>query len=104
MSAPDRRHAISVARRFQSLDGSWIRDEMAGALLHDVGKVESGLGVLGRVVATIAGPRTERFRRYHDHERVGADMLAAAGSPTVTVDLVLGRGRAAAALAEADNI
>ncbi len=104
MSVPDRRHAINVTRRFASLDGSWERDEMAGALLHDVGKVQSGLGTFGRVVATIAGPRTKRFRRYHDHERLGAEMLTAAGSSAVTIELVLGRGRAAAALAEADNI
>ena len=57
---------------------------MAGALLHDVGKLESGLGTLARVVATIVGPRTARFRRYHDHERIGADLLVAAGSTPVT--------------------
>ena len=38
------------------------RDEMAAALLHDVGKVECGLGTFGRVAATVVGPRTQRFR------------------------------------------
>lgn len=104
MPVSDRRHSIAVARRFESLGDSWTRDEMAGVLLHDVGKAAAGLGTFGRVVATIAGPRTARFRRYHDHERLGADMLAAAGSSAVTVDLMRGRGRAAAALIEADNI
>jgi putative nucleotidyltransferase with HDIG domain len=104
MTVSDRRHSIAVARRFESLGESWTRDEVAGALLHDVGKAAAGLGTFGRVVATIAGPRTARFRRYHDHERLGADMLAAAGSSAVTVDLMLGRGRAAAALIEADNV
>jgi hypothetical protein len=41
---------------------------------------------------------------YHDHERIGADMLIAAGSSPLTIDLVRGIGRAAAALAEADDI
>ena len=62
----------------------------AGALLHDVGKVESGLGVTGRVVATVVGPRTRRFRLYHDHEEIGAGMAADAGSDSVTVALIAG--------------
>ena len=33
------RHSIAVARRFES-SGSATRDEIAGALLHDVGKIE----------------------------------------------------------------
>ena len=67
----------------------WTRDEMAGALLHDVGKLDSGPRHGRRVVATIVGPRTRRFRRYHDHERIGADMLARGRvRPTITVDLV----------------
>jgi putative nucleotidyltransferase with HDIG domain len=103
LGAPDRRHAITVARRFASM-ATWSRDQMAGALLHDIGKLDSHLGTTGRVVATIVGPRTARFRLYHDHERIGADMLVEAGSSPVTVDLVRGHGPAAAALAEADRI
>jgi hypothetical protein len=104
MSAPDRRHSIVVARRFESLGEHWSREEMAAALLHDVGKLDCGLGTFGRAAATIIGPRTDRFRRYRDHERIGADMLAAAGSAEVTIELVRGHGRAVAALAEADHI
>jgi hypothetical protein len=104
MSPPDRRHAITVARRFESLGESWSRDEVAGALLHDIGKLDSGLGTLARVAATVIGPRTRRFRSYHDHELLGSELVAAAGSSSVTIELLLGRGRAAAALAEADNI
>jgi hypothetical protein len=103
MTAADRRHSILVARRFES-NGSWSREEMAGALLHDVGKLESGLGTAGRVVATVVGPRTARFRRYHDHEQIGAAMLTAVGSSSITTDLICGRGRAAAALEAADQI
>ncbi|MEY2583755.1 MAG: hypothetical protein QOE09_3604 [Ilumatobacteraceae bacterium] len=105
MGAADRRHSIVVARRFENLAGDeWTRDEIAGALLHDIGKLDADIGTFSRVVATVVGPRTARFRSYHDHERIGAEMLAAAGSSAVTVDLVIGKGRAAAALAEADNI
>lgn len=108
LSAVDRRHAIAVARRFEAAgrmrELEWTRDEMAGALLHDIGKLDSSLGTAGRVAATVLGPRTARFRRYHDHERLGADMLVGAGSTPLTVDLVRGIGRAAAALAEADHV
>ena len=103
MSVADRRHSIAVARRFET-SGEWSPDEVAGALLHDVGKLDSGLGTISRVVATIIGPRTERFRRYHDHEQIGAEMLDAAGSSDITVELVRGQGRAAAALLAADDI
>jgi len=84
--------------------GQWTREEMAGALLHDIGKLESGLGTWMRVAATVVGPHTERFRMYHDHEEIGADMLTTAGSAEVTVDLLRGNGRASSALMAADNI
>lgn len=104
MTTVDRRHSIEVARRFAALRPDATRSELAGALLHDVGKIESGLGTWGRVVATVVGPRTARFRSYHDHERIGADWLAAAGSDPATVELVRGRGPAAADLQRADDL
>ena len=104
MSVVDRRHSIAVARRFAERRQEATREEVAGALLHDVGKTEAGLGTFGRVVATIVGPRTRRFRAYHDHERLGADMLADAGSDPVTVALVRGDGAAADALRAADDV
>jgi hypothetical protein len=100
----DRRHAIDVARRFLVLRDGATRDEMAGALLHDVGKVESRLGTWGRVVATVVGPRTRRFRTYHDHEAIGARWLEDAGSPSATVEVVLRRGPAASDLETADDL
>ena len=104
MPVADRRHAIEVARRFADRRPDASRAEMAGALLHDVGKVASGLGTFGRVVATLVGPRTARLRTYHDHERLGADALAAAGSEPTTVALVRRQGPAAQALHEADDV
>ena len=88
----DRRHSIRVARRFVARVPDAGAEIVAGALLHDIGKVRCRLGVFGRVVATLVGPRTERFRCYHDHERVGADMLAELGSDPLTVELVAGEG------------
>src|SRR5207302_4822189 len=48
MSGADRRHAVGVARGVPE-------SVVPAALLHDVGKVSSGLGTYGRVVATVAG-------------------------------------------------
>jgi hypothetical protein len=103
MSVVDRRHAIEVARRFEALRPAATRDEMAGALLHDVGKIEAGLGTIGRVIATLVGPRTGRFRTYHDHEAIGARWLAEQGSPPETVAMLRRQGPAAPALAQADH-
>ena len=103
MSVADRRHSIHVARRFEPM-GHWTREEMAGALLHDIGKLESDLGTWARVAATVVGPRTKRFRLYYDHETIGADMLTAAGSAPATIYLLLGIGRAVPSLRAADDV
>ena len=45
MSAADRRHAVVVARRADATLGTAAtREVLAAALLHDVGKIDSGLG------------------------------------------------------------
>ena len=95
MSNQDRRHAIVVARRFeQARAGRAGRAELAGALLHDVGKVAAGLGTFGRVLATLTPPGLRRGRGaiYHDHEAIGARWCAQAGSDPLTVALVAGEG------------
>jgi HD domain len=103
MPNADRRHALEVSRRFLELRADATREEIAGALLHDVGKVQSGLGTWRRVLATVVGPRTRRFRQYHDHEQIGANMAAQAGADPATVALIRGDGPAAADLRASDN-
>lgn len=85
MAAHDQRHSIEVARRFIDLCPEASRDHIAAALLHDIGKVESHLGVLGRVVATIVGSRGKKFRVYHDHELIGLRLCRTAGSSAETL-------------------
>ena len=55
MAVQDRRHSILVARRFLELCEAPVREEVAAALLHDVGKLASGLGTFRRVLATVIG-------------------------------------------------
>lgn len=103
MSNQDRRHSAKVARRFLAARLTASRGEVAGALLHDVGKIECRLGTWGRVLASIVGPRTERFRLYHDHERIGSVLAEQAGSDAVTVDLIGERGPAYPTLKSCDR-
>ena len=113
MSGPDRRHAAGVARDtvtdLASDGGPAVpRPVVAAALLHDVGKVESGLGTWSRAVVTVvamvagrprvaawsplpgAGPVRRRSLRaaagrYVTHDRAGAALLRQAGSDPLTV-------------------
>lgn len=63
---------------------------LRAALLHDVGKRNARLGVLGRVAASmlikLGLPLTKRFKLYRDHGPVGAADLEAAGSPSLVVE------------------
>ena len=93
MSGPDRRHAVAVARRVDDRLRGANRPVLAAALLHDVGKVDSGLGTPVRVVATLAGvvggdrvrSSDGRIGRYLRHPEIGANLLNAAGSDELTV-------------------
>jgi hypothetical protein len=91
MSGPDRRHAVAVAKRVEAALGAQATPPvLAAALLHDVGKVESGFGLPGRVVATVAGltgrrELTPRVAQYLRHDELGAGLLELAGSDPLTV-------------------
>jgi hypothetical protein len=103
MSNVDRKHSTKVARRFVAARPEATRPEMAGALLHDVGKIECGLGTFGRVAASVVGRRGRRFTTYHDHERIGSELAADAGSDPATVELIAERGPAYTTLKQCDR-
>ena len=88
MSHPDRRHAVGVGRDVvRRLGSDATRPVLAAALLHDVGKLDAGLGTFARVAATLVDRRDGdgRFARYRRHDELGAAMLTAAGSDALTV-------------------
>lgn len=101
MDGPDRRHSVRVALEVERrLEHQATLPILAAALLHDVGKIDAGLGTWGRVVATmsakVAGADTARlwikskgFTRkvglYLLHPEIGADMLELVGSDPLTV-------------------
>ncbi len=101
MSGPDQRHAVEVARdALVRLGGSADREVVAAALLHDVGKVESGFGTFARVGITLAaivagrerlssvpqgaGAVRHRVADYLTHDRIGGRLLRDAGSAPLT--------------------
>lgn len=94
----DRRHSIGVARRVQAAladtEYAGAPEWLEAALLHDVGKLDARLGVLGRVGATLAGSAaghdmaeawstkrgiTRRFGLYLRHAELGASRIRVAG-------------------------
>ena len=103
LSNQDRRHSIAVAQRFVEDRPDATVPEIAGALLHDVGKIECRLGTFGRVAGTLIGRRGKRFSAYHDHEAIGAEMAANVGSEVVTVELIAGLGPAIKSLNRSDH-
>ena len=86
MSAADRSHALRSARCPALVSDA----QRVAAALHDVGKIQAGLGTAARVGATLTGaflPRVLRGRwaDYRDHPRLGAALLRDAGSAKLTV-------------------
>jgi hypothetical protein len=93
----DRRHSAEAARHVQAAlaggphagDSRWP----ACALLHDIGKLAAGLGISGRVLATLVDRATggavadweehrglrRRIALYLRHPELGADMVRLAG-------------------------
>ncbi len=101
-SSTDRYHTFFAARRVElelandttlaDDDTRWV---IAAALLHDIGKLDSNLGTLGRVAATLVGlvmPATalgnwcqkrglrKRISSYLNHAEIGAELLQNAQS------------------------
>jgi putative nucleotidyltransferase with HDIG domain len=92
-AAIDQRHAYEVARRTEQALGPDI-SALTAALLHDVGKRHSRAGVIGRSLATITDtlrlPLTADWRRYRDHEQLGAKELAERGADPLAVAFAAG--------------
>ncbi len=101
MSNPDQRHAVRVARRVEEAYGGLIDPAvpadvaLVAALMHDIGKVEAGLGTYGRTIATVSGlvggldlaeiwqektGFTRKVGLYLRYTIIGAEMLELAGS------------------------
>jgi hypothetical protein len=85
--AADQRHGYNAALKVAGAGGS--SELVVAALMHDVGKSRSRLGVLGRTWATVlmalGAPMSGRLSRYRDHGELGAMDLEQVGAPVVAV-------------------
>jgi hypothetical protein len=102
----DQRHSYDIAKRFVALRPQASRDEIAGALLHDIGKIEASLGTFARVIATVLPLPTRRFSAYRDHQKRGAQLLKMIGCSETAIALVAGfpDSEALRALGQADDV
>jgi len=84
----DQRHGLKAAKAVLGA-APGRRDLARACLLHDVGKSEARLGVVGRTAATIAAllhlPRTARMQAYLDHADRGANHLSQVGAEELVV-------------------
>ena len=84
----DQRHGLEAARYVRARNG---RPELVvAALVHDLGKHQARLGVVGRVVASVLGrlglPAPGRLGVYLDHPALGAAELQALGLAGLPLD------------------
>ena len=110
----DQRHAYEVAQRVRT-STNHNQAAVTAALLHDVGKRHSNAGPLGRSLATILDslhlPLPADWRRYRDHEALGAADLQRLGADSLAIAFARGRREEAEsidadiwqALVDADN-
>ena len=85
----DQRHGLDSARRVGSLRPG-RRDLIRAALLHDIGKRHSRLGVFGRSLASflakLGRPVRGNRRQYLNHEALGAEDLSRLGAEEIVVE------------------
>lgn len=84
----DQRHGLEGARRvLRRRPGE--RTLARAALLHDVGKRQANLGIVGRSLAAgvrLFGISPRRWRPYYDHARRGAEALRRSGAEELVVE------------------
>lgn len=99
MSNPDQRHAVEVAQAVLTQLPDARPEIVAAGFLHDVGKIESGLGTPARVMATLfwavapdrladrwldRGTPLRELAQYRRHPELGEQLLVDAGAHEIT--------------------
>lgn len=105
-STADQRHALESALSVESSLPGRV-DLTRAALLHDIGKRHSRLGLIGRSLASLwsklGGQGRGRWALYLDHGRLGAEELAGSGAEQVVVDFARSHhGSRPASISQAD--
>lgn len=91
-SSADQRHGFHSASMVVSFEKT-RPDVIVAALMHDVGKRHSRLGLMGRSLTSLfillRLPLTVRMRLYRDHGIVAARELGRLGAPSLAIDFAL---------------
>ena len=103
----DQRHGLESARTVAALCPDDRRDLVRAALLHDIGKRHSRLGVIGRSLASFFAklrlPVRGSWRRYLDHGVIGAAELVRLETEDLVIDFARHHhGRRPTSIREAD--
>lgn len=89
---PDQRHGYHAALTVVAA-GVHDPEVIMAALLHDVGKRHSRLGIIGRSAASVlillGLPLTRRMTDYRDHGLIAARELGAVGVPSLVIDFAM---------------
>ena len=87
----DQRHGYEAG--MMVLGAGLSQDAIIAAVMHDSAKRHSGLGIVGRVVASLMIklnlPLTTRMSLYRDHGVNAAAELSALGAPPLAIDYAL---------------
>ena len=69
MRLEDRSHSLEVMKRMESITNE--NRFLTLALIHDIGKLQSDIGWLGRIFADLGLNKTFTAERYKNHESYG---------------------------------
>lgn len=87
----DQRHGYEAG--ITILGAGLSGDVVIAAVMHDTGKRHSELGIVGRVLASLAMklrlPLTRKMRLYRDHGMSAAAELASLRAPAVAIDYAM---------------
>ena len=73
LNKEDRAHSLEVLNRMKKITNDKEMYELA--LLHDIGKVYSDIGWLGRIFADLGINKSNNAKMYKNHEELGIDLL-----------------------------
>jgi putative nucleotidyltransferase with HDIG domain len=100
LPAHEKRHALDTARTIEEFQVGHNKDVLIkAALLHDIGKSGSGIGIVRKSVMVLMdryfssisrnlSKRIKMFGIYYNHPDIGANMLESIGTDVQVVQLV----------------